>query len=142
MSDFVKGYGVKIGHAAQGTDGAIGSGPFTYFARVTEIGGIEVESDDIETSHMESPNQFKEFTAGWADAGEVEFTIQFRKANAAEVWGLFRQDKSFEVKFKDGSAWTFNGYLKKFGTEADREGIVTVPVTVKISGEPDLAVAA
>ena len=137
-----KGHGVKIGHAAQGADDAIGAGPFIYFARITEIGGIEIEADDIETSHMESANQFKMFTAGWADAGEVDFTIQFQKENAEDVWALFRQDKSFEVKFKDGSAWTFNGYLKKFGTEADREGLVTVPVTIKISGEPELAVAA
>jgi hypothetical protein len=109
---------------------------------VTEIDGIEVEADDIETSHMESPNQFKEFTAGWADAGEVDFVIQFKKENAGTVWGLFRQDKSFEVKFKDGSTWTFNGYLKKFGTETDREGIITVPLTAKISGEPEFEAAA
>ena len=136
-----KGSGVKIGSGAQGTDGAIGE-TFTNFAKLTEIGGISIEADDIETSHMDSPNQFKEFTAGWADAGEVEFTLQFEKAGAAAVWALFRQDKSFRVLFKDGSEWTFNGYLKAFGTEADREGIVTVPCTIKISGEPVFEAAA
>lgn len=133
-----KGHGVQIGHAAPAT--AIG-GVFTPFAKVTEIGGIEIEADDIETSHMESPNQFREWSAGWADAGEVEFTIQFDKANAADVWGLFRQDKTFRVTFKDGSRWLLAGFLKKFGTEVDREGLITVPLTIKISGEPVFEVA-
>lgn len=137
-----KGHGVKIGYGDQGADGAVGAGPFTLFARITEIGGIEVEADDIETTHMESPNQYKEFTAGFADAGECDFVLQFQKANAANVWALFRQDKTFEVTFKDGSTWTFNGYLKRFGTEADREGIVTVPCVIKLSGEPVFEAAA
>lgn len=134
-----KGHGVKIGHAAPGT--AV-SGTFTDFARVTTIGNIEIEADDIETSNMDSPNQFKEFAAGWADAGEVEITAQFDKSDAADVWALFRQDKTFRIEWRDGSKLKIGGYVKKFGVETDREGLVTVPLTLRISGEPELVPAA
>lgn len=142
-----KGINTKVGYAAQGANGALSEGPFTHFAKVTEVSGISIESDDIETSHMESPGAadgkpWKEFTAGTADAGEIDLTVQFEKANAATVWGLFRQDKTFEVLFRDGSSWTLNGYVKKFGTEVDREGIITVPITIKASGEPVFEAAA
>jgi hypothetical protein len=135
-----KGHSTKLayGDAANYAD----SETWTDFAKITEITPPNVEADDIDISHMDSPDQFKEFTAGWADGGEVECTIQFAKAANAAVYGLFRQDKGYKVTFVDGSTWELNGYMKAFGNEVEREGIVTANVTIKVSGKPVFTPAA
>lgn len=115
---------------------------WTEFAEITDIKPPEIEADDIETSHMQSPEQFKEFIAGWADAGEVEVTCNFLKTNNAAVYALFRQNKGFRMTFEDGSVWKFNGYIKKFANEVDREKIVTAVATVKVNGKPEFVAAA
>lgn len=129
-----KGHSTKLefGNQANYAD----STTWTEFAEITEITPPNVEADDIETSHMQSPEQFKEFDPGWADGGEVELTINFDKDQNETVYGLFRQKKGFKMTFVDGSAWKFNGYIKAFGNEVDREGIITAPITLKISGKP------
>lgn len=109
---------------------------WTKVGQITDIDPPEVEADDIEVSNMESPDQFKEFDPGWADAGEIELEAQYEKANAAAVYGIFRTRKGFRMTFQDGSTWKFNGYLKKLGGEIDREGIVTQKLTFKVSGKP------
>lgn len=137
-----KGYKTTIGYTDQGSNGALGTGSFTNFAKVTDINGVSVEAEDIETSNMDSPvgsdgKPWKEYTAGWASAGDVDLKLQFDKTDAGAVYGLFRADKTFQVTFVDGSTWTFNGYMKKHGQEVEREKLVTTTVTFKISGEPE-----
>ena len=91
---------------------------------------------------MTSPEQFKQFDPGWADAGEVSLTVQYEKTAATSIYGIFRQPKLFKMTFEDLSTWEFSGYLKKIGGEIDREGVITQELTVKISGKPTFAAAA
>jgi hypothetical protein len=139
-----KGHSVIMEYGNQATHGA--STVWTTMGNITDITPPNVEADDIETSHMLSPEQFKTFMAGWADGGEVELTIQYEKAKNAELYSLFRQDKGFRLMFADpapsGSKWNFSGYIKAFGNEVDREDIISADITVKISGKPDFAPAA
>lgn len=108
----------------------------TDLAKVTDIKPPKVETDDIDVSHMDSPEQHKQFAAGWANGGEVEVTVQFEKARNAAIYGAFRKNRVFRVTFFDGSTWGFKGYIKSFGNEVEREKIVTATVTCKVSGKP------
>lgn len=118
------------------------SATWTKLAGVTEIGGLSFDADDVEVSNMDSPGQWKEFDPGWADAGEVEVTLQFQKAQNTTLFGLFRVPKGFRVVFADGSKWELDGYIKGLGNEVEREGIVSATATLKISGEPTFTAAA
>lgn len=131
----VKGHSTKAfyGNQANFTD----STTWTAFAKVTGVTPPKPQADDIDTSHMESADQFKEFEPGWADGGEVELQLQFAAADNASVYGLFRQPKGFRLEFSNGSRWSFNGYIKGFGNEVEREGIVSTTVTFKVSGKPE-----
>jgi hypothetical protein len=135
----VKGHSVIIEHGNQSTHEA--STVWTAVAELVDITPPNVEADDIETSHMLTPEQFKTFDPGWADGGEVEFTVQYEKAKNATLYGLFRQPKGYRVLFADapgpsGSRWKFNGHVKGFSNEVDREGLITADITIKISGKP------
>src|SRR4051812_43149794 len=96
------------------------SSTWTEIAQILEISPPEVEADDVETSNMASTDQFKTFDPGWADAGEVEISVQYEKAASTTIYGLFRVKKGFKMTFEDGSSWGFDGYVKKFGGEVDR----------------------
>lgn len=115
---------------------------WTEVAQIVDIGPPEIEADDIEVSNMTSPEQFKQFDPGWADAGEVEMTIQYTKEAATSLYALFRIPKGFKMTFEDGSSWGFSGYVKKLGGEIDREGVITNTIGVKISGKPAFTAAA
>lgn len=131
----IKGHGVifEVGDEETVAD----SETWTKIAKVIDITPPNVESDDIDCSHMESPEQFAEYDPGWAEAGECTLTIQFAADENERVYGLFRQKKGFRMVFNQGSRWQFNGYIKAFGNEVDRKGIITAPITVKISGKPE-----
>lgn len=128
---------IKYGDGATAAD----STTWTKLAQVTAVTPPKIQADDINVSHMESPNQAKQFTAGWADGGEVEFTIQFKADEADTVYGMFRIDKGWQVVFSDGSMWECDGYIKSYGDETDREGIVTTSITIKVSGLPEFVPA-
>lgn len=115
---------------------------WTEFAQILEIAPPEVEADDIEVSHMQSPDQFKQYDPGWADGGEIEMKIQFEKTGAAAAYALFRQKKGFRETYQDGSTWKIDGYIKKFGGTTEREGVVIVEITFKVSGKPVFTPAA
>jgi hypothetical protein len=125
-----KGHSTTLGYS--------GIPPTTYtpVAKITDIKPPAPESEDINVSHMESPEQWEEVTAGWADAGEVETTIQYEKAANATIYGLLRQDKTYKITFSDNSTWVFQGFLKKFANEVERKGIVTANISIRISGKP------
>ncbi|MEM8738262.1 MAG: phage tail tube protein [Planctomycetota bacterium] len=134
MPDTTPGHSATFEFGDEATVAA--SNSFTKLAGVTEIGGIAIEADDVDVSNMDSPEQFREFDPGWADAGEVEITLQFAKTQNTTLYGLFRVPKGFRVAFADGSTWEFDGYIKGIGNEIEREGIVSATVTAKISGKP------
>jgi hypothetical protein len=120
---------------------ASGSTAWTDFAGILDIKPPKIESEDIDVSNMASPGQFKQFTAGWANGGEIEVKIQFEKTQNATVYGLFRTNKGFKITFADGSTWLADGYIKSFANEVDREKIVTADIGVKVSGQPTFTAA-
>ena len=115
---------------------------WTPVATILDIKPPKVEADDIETSHMQTPNQVKTFDPGWADAGELECQIQFEKVQNATLYSLFRVPRAWRMRFSDlpspsGSKWEFeNSYIKSFANEVDREQLVTADIVIKISGPP------
>jgi hypothetical protein len=129
---------IAYGNAATHGD----SSSWTDFAGVTEVTPPTFEADEIETSNMNSVEQWKEFVSGWADAGELEVTLQYDKDATEDIFALFREDRGFRITFSDGSTWEFSGFIKSYGDEIDREGIVTTQVSMKLSGIPEFTKAA
>lgn len=128
-----KGHSTTLGY----TDLPVtGPSVYTPVAKIVEIKPPSPEAEAIDVSHMESPEQWEEFTAGWASAGEIEVTAQYAKADTATLYGLFRNDKGWKMAFSDGSAWTFVGFIQKLSGEIERKGIIQTTLTIKISGKP------
>jgi hypothetical protein len=120
---------------------------WTDIAEIIDITPPNIEADDIDASHMLSPNQMKEFLPGWGDGGEVELTVQYDKTRNAALYTLFRQPKGFRIMFADapgpsGSKWGLDGYVKGLQNTVEREGVITADLKIKVTGTPVFVPAA
>jgi hypothetical protein len=141
-----KGHSVVIGYATEIADLTTvtsATGGFTAIANLVDVPAPGApEAEDIDISHMLSPEQYEEFAAGWANAGEAALTIQYAKVQAAALIALFRTRKTWRVTFLDNSVWCFQGYIKAYGKETPRKGYITQTITLKLSGKPQFNAAA
>lgn len=116
---------------------------WTPFAKVLEIKPPGLKADDIETTNLESPDEFKEWEPGLGDAGESTFKLQWEATQNAAVLALFRQKKGFRIVYADapypsGSKLRFNGWINGIEGEAiQKDNVVEAMVTVRVVGKPD-----
>lgn len=109
---------------------------------VEEVTPGAISIDDIETSHMQSTDQYKTFMPGWKDAGEATATVQYDETQHAALMARIGVSGGFRVTLQDGSTITFDGYIKGVAVTVEREGKVLTELTIKASGKPTFAAAA
>lgn len=120
------------------------SASWTPIATVLDVKPPKVKADDIETTVLDSPNEFKEWVPGYADGGEFEASIRFDKTQMAALYALFRQQISYQIQYPDGtlpppsggSTWGFAGYMNGVSNEVEKGKIVTADITVKVQSKP------
>ena len=109
-------------------------------ANLTSIGEIGVESEELDTTDMDSPNDYKEFEAGMKDAGELSIAGNIKvEANVEKMLAL-AESRSLEdwvVTYPSGAKWEFKAFVKSFKDgEKSTEGLATFSATLRISGKP------
>jgi predicted secreted protein len=113
----------------------------TTIADLTSIGRIGIESDQIDVTTLDSPDSYKEFIAGFKDAGEVSLS-GFIKSEEATVAMIALADSQAEEEWTitspDGSTWVFDGFVKMFEEgEATVDGVRNFNGSIRISGKPE-----
>lgn len=107
---------------------------------LTSIGEIGVESEEIDTTDHDSPDDYKEFIAGFKDAGEVPIAGNVKDESIIEKMLALAESRTMEkwiVTFKSGSTWEFKAFLKSFKDgEKTTDGLWTFTGTLRISGKP------
>lgn len=128
--DAIHGYGAQlmVGDGASPTEG------FEAVATLTTITPGEMSTEDIDRTHLRSPDAHKEHMAGMRDSGAFEcegiwLPNEQSQSNAGGGSGSFtngglismwrdRQNRNFKiVLFADGSPsieWPFRGYVSQF----------------------------
>lgn len=133
-----------------GTEFRIGDGgtpteTFTAVAKVLEIGERVTSRDSTDDTTFDSVGGYKEFTpSAVRDAGELSIVLKYQPGDAQheQLIGLINEDttRNFQLYWPNpgGSAITeeFAGFVTSVGTATPIDGDVTVPVTIKISGQP------
>ena len=114
-------------------------------AHLTSIGEIGVESEEIDTTDLDSVGGYKEFQGGLKDAGELSLAGNiYDYATVEKMLSLVDSQsiESWEVKYPSGATWNFSGFVKSFKDgEKTAEGLVTFSATIRISGKPDFSTA-
>ena len=109
-------------------------------ANLTSIGEIGVESEEIDTTDLDSPNNYKEFIAGSKDAGEVSLAGNIKDESNVEKMLALAESQSVEewtVEYPSGATWVFNAFVKSFKDgEKTTDGLASFTATLRISGKP------
>lgn len=114
-------------------------------ANLTAINGLELSAETIDSTNLSSEGGYREFVAGFKDAGELSIEGQFNPATGkgqAELYTLFESGvlEDFTIKFPPelGAKWEFKGLVVGFSTGASLEDLLSFSATIKISGKPTL----
>lgn len=109
-------------------------------ANLTSIGEIGVESEEIDATDLDSPNNYKEFIAGSKDAGEVSIAGNIKdEANVEKMLALAESQslEEFTVTYPSGAKWVFTAFVKSFKDgEKTTDGLATFTASLRISGKP------
>lgn len=109
-------------------------------ADLTSIGEIGLESDEIDVTTLDSTGGYKEFIAGFKDAGEVSLEGIIKSETAMETMLALAEAQTVEewtIETDSGSTWVFDGFVKIFKEgEASVEGVRTFTASIRVSGQP------
>lgn len=112
---------------------------------LTEIGGIELSADTLDTTTLDSDGGYREFVGGFKDAGEVSLSgfLDIADANGQKkMYDAFESGavQDFTIEFPAGAKakWVFKGIVTGFSTSASLEDLITFESTIKVSGKPTL----
>lgn len=136
-SEAAIGYGATYGIG----DGA---SPETYRAIAEAVNivppGVTVE--DIDITHLQSPERFREFVASVKSSTDVTFTCNATKQNVAVLFAQvgITQNMRITSNAEIGKQWKFRGYVKEIAYgELSIDDRLTIDVTVKVKGSSGLS---
>ena len=122
---------------AQGTTLTFNS---TAIGKLTSIGEVQVQADEIDVTTLDSTGSYKEYLQGFKDSGEVQvegFLGYHGNAGQQALNTAFAsgEAKATVITFPDGSTLTFNSWVKavKFGS-AEVNNAVKFGATLRITG--------
>ncbi|MCF0149149.1 MAG: hypothetical protein HUJ77_12230 [Clostridium sp.] len=119
---------------------------------LTEIGGLELSADTIDTTTLDSDGGYRKFIGGFKDAGEVSLTGFLEISNDPTKNGQKKMYDAFEsgatedftIEFPESlhAKWTFKGVVTGFTTGVSLEDSISFGATIKVSGAPKLELTA
>lgn len=139
--------GIKaIGSKLYVNDGTAESPSWTQIANLTTIGGVGLESDEVDVTTLDSADDFKEYIGGAKDGGTVDLEGNIvTDAGLTALYALAnsRAVKQFKIEYpkkpSEGTAafWTVTGYVNscKDG-EKTVDGLLTFTSGIRVSGAP------
>lgn len=116
---------------------------------VTSVGFPQEQTDEVEVTHLKSPNRHKEYIQGLIDSGEVPLTFNYvpgsttdlAMTNAKEL-GTTRKVR-IEVPDTSGTGtidwnFTFSAFVKKYAPDTmEPNTAIKASGTFRVTGSPE-----
>ena len=131
------------------TDASIGYGSYFHISQdsgstwvaIAEVFDITPPSDtvdQIDVTHMQSPNRRREFIAGLSDPGSASFEMNFVPGSASdlkiqEIRGTGEQVQC-RITFPNAVTWEFTGQIESYEPAIPTDDKMTASVSFKVSG--------
>jgi hypothetical protein len=112
------------------------SGTYTQVAEVKDIDGPNQDSTAIDVTHLQSPNNTREYLPGLQEPGIINVTANFTATGCNTMYGFFRVTKAWRALFSNGSKWDFSGHMSSFGTTIPLEEAAGMTFAIKVTGKP------
>ena len=107
--------------------------------RLTSVGEISPEAEEVDVTTLDSTGGYREYIQGFRDSGELEISGYHDAGDAGQkaMRTAFAsgENGAFEVTFPDGTAVTFNGFVKGHTIgSAEVDGAIGFGAVLRISG--------
>ena len=137
MSDAVRALGTTI---SKGTTTPV------LIGGLTSIGGIEITSETMDVTTLDSTGGYREFIGTFKDGGEVPLEGYFYAGDTGQTAMQTSMDaglaEDYAITFPTTPAWAwkFKGVVTGFKVgDVDLDGAIMFGTTIKVSGKPVLA---
>lgn len=118
-------------------ESAAGSATYTALAKVRNITPPNASIDDVDVTHMKSPDRAREFIAGLTDYGDCEVELLFEAGSTTddfiEAWRAGGETRSCKITFPNAATWTFSAYPKGYAPELPMDDVQTAVLTMKVA---------
>jgi hypothetical protein len=131
------------------TQASIGYGSFFHISRDSEVTWLALAEvfditppndtvDEVDATHMQSPNRTREFTPGLIDPGEASFEMNFVPGSASDL--LIAEIKAggervkCRVTYPNGVTWKFSGWVSGYEPAVPTDDKMTATVTWRVTG--------
>ena len=133
-SDAIIGYGTTFS-----VETVAGNGIYVELAEITNLTPPNMSVDDIEVTHMQSPDRTKEFIAGLADPGEMSLEMNFIPGSSSDdlilAWRAAGDTRSCRIDYADNSAVdTFPAYVKSYSSTMGVAEALKASLSLKVAG--------
>ena len=112
------------------------------YAEVTSITPPNPTRDTDEVTHLNSPDEYKEYIGGMRDGGTMTVAMNFIKANYIKIRDDFENDdlQYYEIVLNDTEKTTFEveGLITEMPIADITTAKITCNITIKINGKPIL----
>lgn len=130
------GHGTRIFRTADRTVG----GSRVSVGRVRDVTPPAISRDTVETTDMESEDQWEEFIAGIKRSGELSFDITFDPGSdeSAAFMADFNNKLPgyYFIVFPNSVEWGFKALITNYTPTTPVADKMTATVTFKLSGKP------
>lgn len=135
----------QIGH---GTTFSINTSPggspdqYIPIAEVVSVKPPSLSRDNVDATHSQSPEKWREYIPGLRDGGEVTLEVNFIPSGLGtqQILSTFNSDDQVlsRVTFPDSppTVWQFSSFITQFEPDAPFDDKMSATVTFKLSGKP------
>jgi hypothetical protein len=123
-------------------------GVYVAMAEVTSITPPSASLDQIDVTHMQSPNRRREFISGLNDSGEASFDMNFVPGSTSDdrLFALLNlpvgqtRRRNLRISYPNGVTWSFVGELTGYEPTIPVDDKMTATVTFKVTGDISVGV--
>lgn len=115
---------------------------YIALAEVKSITPPSIDVDQVEVTHMQSPNRYREFISGLLDGGEASFEMNFVPGSTSDdrifellnlPTGVSRR-RACRISYPNGVTWSFDAEVTGYEPDIPFDDAMTATVTLKVSG--------
>ena len=118
------------------------TGAWANIAEINTITGPSMTRDTIDVTSLDSTDGYREFIAGFRDAGTVVLSMNFTRDTYETMKDDFESDTlvNYEIVLPDDATTTleFEGLVTELPLTTPPDDKITVDVTIKITGSVTL----